>query len=169
MPSPASTLPSSPITCGFESDLDPLCSTWANGTYGFNWQRQQGRTPSNRTGPSGAANGSYYFYAEASSPRKTGDRATLLLPLTNAKYLALYLHMYGAYMGTFKVETRSYKDGQFVSSSWVTRHEESGNKGDVWRNVIVDLGPGDKQVILIAVRGSGWSSDIASDSLTLVT
>jgi len=76
--------------------------------------------------------------------------------------------MYGAYMGTFKVETRSYKDGQFVSSSWVTRHEESGNKGDVWRNVIVDLGPGDKQVILTAVRG-GWSSDIAIDSLTLVT
>jgi len=89
-------------------------------------------------------------------------------PLTNAKYLALHLHMYGEDMGTLKVETRSYKDGQFVSS-WVTRHEESGNKGDVCRNVIVDLGPGDKQVILIAVRGSGWSSDIASDSLTLVT
>jgi len=113
------------------------------------------------TGPSGDANGSYYLHAEAYS-RQPNEKA-LLGTVTYAKYLELYLHMYGATMGTFKVWTCSSKDGE-CEDSWVERHKESGNKGDVWRQVLVDLGPGEKLVLLIAVRGFGDTSDIAIDS-----
>jgi len=171
MPSPAPTLPIANGTCGFESALEPYCATWEQigaGGDDFDWTRKRSGTWTSSTGPSGAANGSYYLYTEASLPRKEGDRAWLKLPLTSAKYLALYLHMYGRNMGTFRVLTRSYENGQFVNSS-VVRLEESGDKGDAWRNIIVDLGPAVKEVILEAVRGSGYTSDIAIDSLTLLT
>jgi len=38
----------------------------------------QGRTPSSGTGPTGPAQGLFYWYAESSSPRKPGDIAVLV-------------------------------------------------------------------------------------------
>jgi len=42
--------------------------------------------------------------------------------------------------------------------SWVVRFEQSGEKVYVWRNVVVDLGPADKQVVLLAMGGNGYTS-----------
>ena len=41
----------------------------------FDWTLKSGKTPSGETGPSGAAQGDYYIFIEASNPRKKGDRA----------------------------------------------------------------------------------------------
>ncbi len=41
----------------------------------FDWRRQSGQTPSSGTGPRYANQGTYYLYAEASSPRVEGDKA----------------------------------------------------------------------------------------------
>jgi len=64
--------------------------------------------------------------------------------------------MYGGRMGNFLIWTQSWTQSNV--DSWVVRFEQSGKKGDAWRNVVADLGPGDKQVVLLATGGNGYTS-----------
>ena len=73
---------------------------------------------------SGLAFKGYYMYIEASSPRKQGDNAKLVLSLPgNGKLgcLSFYYHMYGDNMGTLNV----FSGNMIVFTV-------SGDHGNIW-------------------------------------
>ncbi|MEL6675322.1 MAG: S8 family serine peptidase, partial [Bacteroidota bacterium] len=64
-PSCATTISSFPYDESFESGT----GAWSQASGDdFDWTRRSGGTPSNGTGPSGASDGTWYMYVEASSP-----------------------------------------------------------------------------------------------------
>jgi len=88
-------------SCSFETDDG--CNVWTNSNDDqFDWTRKTSSTPSSGTGPSGAADGSYYLFIETSSPRVTGDKAILkaALPLDGGGKLKFKYHVRRLY-GTF--------------------------------------------------------------------
>ena len=74
------------------------------------------------------------MYIEASSPRKSGDVATLVSPLLTPQQhcLKMWYHMYGKQVGTLKVYELSDKRRQLVA-------KESGEKGENWLLLSVDI------------------------------
>ncbi|XP_076084487.1 uncharacterized protein LOC143055239 [Mytilus galloprovincialis] len=69
------------FSCGFETDTT-TCVFQDSKLDDFDWTRHQGNTPSGTTGPYNAAEGLYYIYTEASSPREFGDKAVLTTEAT---------------------------------------------------------------------------------------
>lgn len=76
-----------------------------------------------------------YLYAEASFPRREGDRARFLTPLlpgSGPKCLIFYYHMFGAEMGSLRVALVEEAREKAV---WT----REGNGGDLWRSARVDF------------------------------
>lgn len=139
----------------------------------INWTRNSGGTPSSNTGPSAAADGTWYAYVEASSPNYPNIQAILNSPcfdLNGASQatFSFQYHMYGAAdLGTFNLEA-SNDNGL----SWTSVWSQSGNQGNQWNSVDVDLSAyaGDGvQLRFNRVTGSTWQADIAIDDLSLST
>lgn len=142
----------------------------------IDWVRNSGGTPSNTTGPSGAADGTWYMYTEASvadngSPNKT---AYLISPciefdgFENAQITFDY-HMYGADMGTLSLEV-SIDDGANYSNVFSISGEQHGSNGAAWTNQIVDLSVYDGQTIKLrfyGLTGSSWRGDMAFDNINI--
>mmetsp|Transcript_42777 Transcript_42777/g.96561 ORF Transcript_42777/g.96561 Transcript_42777/m.96561 type:complete len:837 (+) Transcript_42777:86-2596(+) len=171
-PAPTPAPPPAPVpasgVCSFEKDL---CNVWSNnkGNDQFDWTRKSGSTPSSSTGPSKAADGQYYMYIETSSPRATGDKAILeSAPLANVAagtMMKFKYNMHGADVGKLQVLVKP-KGG---AASEVA--SESGDKGDVWTEKTIDLGPFagmEPQVQLVGTRGQSWKGDIAIDKVEFV-
>ncbi|XP_015775857.1 PREDICTED: MAM and LDL-receptor class A domain-containing protein 2-like isoform X3 [Acropora digitifera] len=148
-----------PVSCNFDYGL---CSRWSQSNEDvFNWTRGTGNTPSTDTGPSSEQSSElgYYMYIEASSPRREGDNAKLVLSLPgNGKLgcLSFYYHMYGENMGTLNV---------FIGNMKV--FTESGDHGNTWikadRTIVLG-----NNVTFEGIRGSGFQGDLAIDDV-LVT
>ena len=160
-----------PYTESFESDDG---WTQAGGDDG-NWVRNSGSTPSNTTGPSSAANGSFYMFLEAStnnSPGQIGPNATAILvspcfDLTaeTAAVFTFQNHLYGTNIGTLSLEVSTDEGG-----SWTSIWSLSGNQGNQWNQASVDLATYTGQSItlrFVGTTGSSWRSDIAIDNLEL--
>ncbi|GAA4109171.1 hypothetical protein GCM10022393_05630 [Aquimarina addita] len=141
----------------------------------LDWSINSGGTPSNNTGPTNANQGTYYLYVEASG-NNTGypsKQAIITSPcfdlstLSTATFSFEY-HMYGAIdMGTIALEV-STDDG----TSWISIWNETGNKGNSWNTVSVDLSAYTGQTIQLRfnrITGGTWQADIAIDTLTLTT
>lgn len=168
----SSTISSFPYAEGFESGDGWTQVTGDDG----NWVRNSGVTPSNNTGPSSAVQGSYYMFLEAStnnSPGQIGNNATAILEspcfdLSNsgAATFTFQYHMYGSNVGSLTVQAST--DGTNFSNIWTL----SGNQGNSWQSVDVDLVSytgGTVKLRLVGTTGSGWSSDIAVDDLSVTT
>ena len=139
----------------------------------LDWTINSGGTQSNNTGPSTAFDGSYYIYVEASG-NNTGypnKQAVINSPcfdlssLSEATFSFSY-HMYGSSdMGTIDLEI-SNDDG----ASWTNIWSQSGNQGDSWQHVEIDLnayvGSG-VQLRFDRVTGGTWQADIAIDNVSL--
>ncbi len=138
----------------------------------IDWTRDSGGTPSDGTGPSSAADGTFYLYTEAStsvsppgSPSKSAildgpcfDFAQLSTPTVTFSY-----HMNGANVGSLALEA-STNDG----SSWSTVWSISGSQGDTWNEASVAINSSDiVKLRFNAVTGSGWSSDITIDDIVV--
>lgn len=157
-----------PYSEGFENTLGAWTQSTADD---IDWTVNSGGTPSSSTGPSSASQGSYYIYVEASSPNYPSQRAILNSPcfdlsgMTSPTFDFDY-HMYGATdMGTIDLEAST--DG---GNSWSSIWNESGNKGDQWNSVSVDLSAyagGTVQLRFNRFVGSTWQADIALDSINL--
>ena len=139
----------------------------------IDWTINTNGTPSSNTGPSNAADGTYYVYVEASSPNYPSRRAILNSPcfdlngVSSASFGFMY-HMFGAAdMGTIDLEI-SEDDGATWTSIW----SQSGNQGNQWLNVSVNLdaytGKG-VQLRFNRFVGSTWQADIAIDDVSLTT
>ncbi|WP_299105855.1 GEVED domain-containing protein [uncultured Tenacibaculum sp.] len=169
----SSTISSFPYAEGFESGD---AWTQVTGDAG-NWVRKSGSTPSSGTGPSSATQGSYYMFLEASSNSSTGQigsNATAILESAcfdlagkSSASFTFKNHMYGNNVGSLKVQ--GLKDGQ---TSWTDLWSDSGNKGNQWNSVSVNLSAylgGKVKLRLVGTTGNGWSSDIAVDDLAVTT
>ncbi|MEO9484265.1 MAG: S8 family serine peptidase [Ekhidna sp.] len=147
--------------------------TQASGDDG-NWVRDSGGTPSSNTGPGSAAEGSFYMFLEASSnssPGQIGSNATAILESPcfdlsgeSAATFSFQYHMYGNNVGSLTAQAST--DGTNWTNVWTL----SGNQGNAWATVNVDLASylgGDVKLRLVGTTGNGWSSDIAIDDLSV--
>ncbi|MEM6722015.1 MAG: immunoglobulin-like domain-containing protein [Bacteroidota bacterium] len=141
----------------------------------IDWTIDRAGTPSNGTGPSSAVEGSFYIFVEASG-NGTGypnKQAVIVSPCydltteTTASFSFSY-HMFGSNdMGTISLDI-SKNDGL----SWTTLWTESGNKGNQWNTVNLDLADyigGSVQLRFNRVTGGTWQADIAIDNIALNT
>jgi len=159
-----------PYSEGFESN-----DGWTQvGGDDGDWYRTSGSTPSSGTGPTAAAEGSSYLFLEAStnnSPGQIGTNATAILESDcfdlsgkTAATFSFQNHMYGTDVGSLTVQAST--DG----SSWANLWTDSGDKGNQWNAVSVNLNAYLGQEIklrIVGTTGAGWSSDIAIDDLAV--
>ncbi len=161
-----------PYSESFESGL----GAWTQDSEDdLDWVIDANGTPSNRTGPSSAVDGSNYIYVEASG-NGTGypdKRAILNSPCfdlndaTSAVFTFQY-HMYGSgNFGTLDLEA-SNDEGVTWASVW----NRTGNQGNSWQTATIDLsaylGSG-LQLRFNRLTGSTWRADAAIDHVELST
>ncbi len=168
----SSTVSSYPYGEGFESGDG---WTQASGDDG-DWFRDSGGTPSNNTGPSAADEGTFYLFLEAStngSSGQIGNNATAILESpcfdlsgeTTATF-SFKNHMYGTDVGSLVVQATD------DDVTWTDLWSLSGNQGNQWNSVNVDLSSYVGSIVklrIVGTTGDGWSSDIAIDDLSLTT
>ncbi len=159
---------SAPYSEGFENTIGAWTQSSADD---LDWSLRTNGTPSSNTGPTSASQGSYYIYVEASG-NGTGypnKRAILTSPcfdlngLSNPTFEFDY-HMYGSTnMGTLDVDI-STDNG----ASWTSIWNESGNKGNQWNFVSLDLTAYAGNTVQLRFNrfvGSTWQADVAVDNV----
>ncbi len=168
----SSTVSSFPYSQGFESNVG---WTQVSGDDG-NWLRDSNGTPSNNTGPSSATEGSFYLFLEASnnsSAGQIGSNATAILEspcfdlsgVSTANF-SFSNHMFGNNVGSLTAQVST--DGTTFTNVWT----ESGNQGNQWNDVSVDLNTyvgSTVKIRFVGTTGNGWSSDIAIDNVSLTS
>lgn len=103
------------------------------------WTRQTGSTPSDGTGPSGAADGNYYMYVSAidnaagMQSKTAWLRAAFDFSSINAPEICFSYHMYGAAMGSLYLQVSTN------GTVWNTLWSKAGNQGDQWFSTNVSL------------------------------
>jgi len=155
------------FTNGFESNISDWSSAGGDNT---SWTRQSGPTPSARTGPDAAYEGSYYMFIESSGTGYPYKIATLISPcieLTSlsSPTLSFAYHMFGSTMGSIKVSVMNSTTGQ-ISEVF----NKAGNKGNQWLTETISLSNFDGQTIQILIEGkTGFSyrSDMAVDDIRI--
>ena len=138
----------------------------------FDWTMQSGGTQSNGTGPSGAYDGSYYAYTEASNPNFPGKvaylDATLDFSSMTNPLLEFNFHMYGSNMGTLSVDVF---DGIWYNDVWSRTGQQQGSNGASWSLASVDLsafaGSGSVTIRFEGVTGISFRSDMAIDLVSV--
>ncbi|WP_226294326.1 fibronectin type III domain-containing protein [Aquimarina algicola] len=166
----ASTISAFPYSEGFENTL----GAWIQSTNdNINWTINTNGTPSGDTGPSGAVQGSYYIYVEASVnetgyPNKQAILTSPCFDLSGAtqSIFSFNYHMFGAAdMGNITVQA-SVDQG----SSWTNIWSQTGNQGNAWQTATIDLSAylnKEVQIRFNRVTGSTWQADIAIDNVSL--
>ncbi len=168
----ASTVTSYPYAEGFESGDGWNQDSGDDG----NWVNFSGSTPSSGTGPTSAVQGSNYMYLEASTngtAGQIGNNATAILTsncfdlgsATSATF-SFQNHMNGANMGTLTLQAT------VDDLTWATLWTQTGNQGNAWNSVNVDLAAyvgGTVKLRFVGTTGPGWESDLAIDDLSLTT
>ena len=160
-----------PYTEGFENTL----GAWTQSINDdLDWSVDANGTPSNGTGPSNAIEGNFYIYVEASG-NGTGfpnKQAIINSPcfdlsgLSTATFSFNY-HMFGSNdMGSIDLEI---SDDEGLS--WTSIWNETGNKGNSWQSINVDLSNyvgNSVQMRFNRITGGIWQADIALDNLSLI-
>jgi len=137
------------------------------------WTRTSGGTSSSSTGPSGAQDGSFYLYTEASSGANPGNPNQSAYLQQNFDFsslsspeLTFYYHMYGAAMGTLSVDVN---DGSGYVSEWSRSGQQHTGHSDAWTQATVDLsGYGGDNSVTVRFRGitgTSFTSDMAIDNV----
>ena len=161
-----------PYTESYENTL----GDWTqSGQDDIDWTVDSNGTPSGNTGPTTATDGSFYIYVEASGngtgfPNKQAVINSPCYDLTNeaSASFSFSYHMFGSNdMGTISLEISNDN-----ALSWTTIWTESGNKGNQWLNVDLDLAAyvgGSVQLRFNRVTGGTWQADVAIDNVALNT
>ena len=161
----SSTLSSFPYSTGFENTLD----SWTqSSTDDINWLLRSGKTPSDGTGPSAAAQGNYYIYVEASNQNSPRKLASLESPCFNLStisnpQISFNYHMYGTTVGTLTLEVSTNQ-----GISWNTLWIYSGTQSHLWKSQTVNIPNSNSAKFRFrGLTGSGWSSDLAIDNFKI--
>ncbi|WP_130733318.1 M4 family metallopeptidase [Flavobacterium sp. J27] len=165
----STTVTSFPYAEGFENTL----GAWTQDSGDdFDWIVDANGTPSSSTGPSSAAQGTYYVYVEASSPNYSNKKTILNSPCFNlssassATFTFKY-HMYGA-TGMGGLTLQASTNG----STWTDLWTKSGNQGNSWLSASVGLASytgATVQLRFVGTTGTTWQGDIAVDDVALST
>lgn len=157
-----------PYYAGFESGFDNWTQVSGDD---FNWSRNSGGTPSSNTGPTSASAGSYYLYCEVSSPNYPSKSAAITTPCISipngGATLTFDYHMYGGSVGTMNMWVTN-NNGASYTQIWT----QSGNQGNQWNAVSLDLGAfaGDDVFFYIqGTSGTSWNGDMAIDDFSITT
>ncbi|XP_043540792.1 MAM domain-containing protein 2-like, partial [Chiloscyllium plagiosum] len=151
------------LSCNFDLDL---CSWTQSKTDDLDWKRISGSTPSALTGPSydHTSAGGYYIYIEGNEGNE-GDKAQLVSALcdkTGDRCLRFWYHMYGVAQ-SMALNVYQLEVGLPPILMWSDR----GNKGNQWIAAAVDLHlSGKSQILIEAVRGNDYRSDVAVDDIS---
>lgn len=142
---------------------------WTQASNDLNqWIRKSGSTPSSKTGPTSAIEGSHYVYIEASYggyPFKNAvmNSACIDLSTLSTPKLGFSYHMYGSSMGSLRVSVINIATGAETEV-----FAKAGNQGNSWQAAQVDLSAFQNQTIQIKIEGEtgfGFRSDIAIDQV----
>ena len=155
-----------PFTEGFESGFGDFCNSSCDL---FDWETNSGPTDSDDTGPSSAFEGTEYIYIEASGSNNPDKSANIVSPCINltsctSAFLKFNYHMYGADMGSLKVQISEDQGLTWGNALF----EISGDQGDNWFEEEIDLAAYCGSTIsfrFAAVTGDGFESDIAIDNI----
>ncbi len=165
-PTPTATLP---IMENFESNSFAYWTQDAGDD--FDWVTHTGSTTSGSTGPSGAYNGSYYAYTEATTPNNPNKVANLISPCFNIQSgltteISFAYHMYGNGMGSFGLDI-STNDG----STWTNLWSLSGNQGNSWQTQTINLDTyvGQNVKLRFNVVTNTYQSDVSIDDVVIST
>ena len=157
---------------GFESGFGSWTAS-VGPEFDFNWSRKSGGTGSSDTGPSGASEGNWYIYTEASSPNFPNKTAGLEAGFDSTGIsnvlLSLDYHMHGDQMGTLYVDVF---DGTWHFDVWSRTGQFHSDESSAWTRTTVDLsaydGTSGAKIRIRGVTGTGYRSDMAVDELSLV-
>ncbi|KAK7462609.1 hypothetical protein BaRGS_00038362, partial [Batillaria attramentaria] len=168
-----------PITCDFESWLDPACGFTQDTTDTFNWTMGRGPTDTAGTGPSVdhtyGTNGTilgHYMYIETSEPRMANDIARIVKTVNctdgaSQRCLHFYYHMHGLGIGTLNVyATNLTTTSQLPPPIW----SRSGVQGNYWKEAQVTIPlNSDFQLVFEGSVGPDHTSfgDIAVDDVII--
>ena len=145
-------------TNSFETNLHG----WTTGGMDQPFTRLSGSTPSVNTGPSTAAKGSYYVYAETSGCYNMDfDLQKNFVGGQELYGMAFQYHMYGSTMGSAVLESSA--DG----ASWVSLWSKSGNMGNQWLQATVYAGSGQTMLRFTYTSGSSYTGDFALDDVQI--
>jgi len=163
--------------CGTTSNCSTtvcgLSGLWTNLTNGsednIDWRIDENGTPSGGTGPSvdynpGSSIGNYaYLEASGGCNNATAIIESDCIIVDQAYDFIIGYHMFGGSIGSLHVDI--YNSGVWQED---VIPSVSGNQGDSWNDLTVDLSSYIGKTIKLRVRGitgNGWSSDIAIDDL----
>ncbi|MDB2572748.1 S8 family serine peptidase [Schleiferiaceae bacterium] len=140
------------LTNGSDDDID--------------WRTNSGSTASSGTGPSSGTGGSgKYLYLEASGNCEFQE-ALLYTPCIDlagsiAPELRFAYHMNGPNQGSLEVAI-------FDGSSWSILFTQTGNQGNNWNNVAIDISSYTGDTVLFrfkGITGDNYQSDMAIDAI----
>lgn len=140
----------------------------------FDWDLENGGTPSVNTGPDDDVSiGGNYMYTEASAPRQDGDFAIMyseeidLSTLTNPE-VRFYTHMYGSAIGELQID-------MYDNGSYTTIFNKIGGQVDSWVEEVVLINPTSNIIHfritgILGVNNNGetWPGDIAIDEFSVI-
>jgi len=165
------TVDNFPYTESFETDF----GAWTQSTNDdFDWARRSDGTPSSNTGPSGASDGNFYIYTEASnnySNFSTIESPCFELTDATSAQFSFYYHMYGNNMGTLDVDISTNGGLSYPTTLWTQTGQVQNSSNRPWRLVTLDLAAYLGQNVKIRFRGTtgnNFRSDMAIDDVSLV-
>ena len=134
-----------------------------------NFTIQTGGTPSSGTGPTGAAWGSYYIFAETSNPNNPNKIFAIeTTHFRQAQSLSFDYHMHGGNMGTLTVEILN---GSTWTTAYTLQWQQQITQTDPWINT-GNINISDKLVEKIRIRyssGWGYQGDVSIDNISITS
>ncbi len=160
---PPATAVSIPYAESFETGIGDWVQSEVDG---MDWTWDSAGTPSTGTGPTAAQDGTYYLYTEASGFTSLSGQLTCWFDLTTSSLpeLSFYYHMYGAAMGSLKLQASI--DG----TNWDTLFTKTGDQGNAWAQATADLSTYAGQYVQLkfdGTTGTSFTSDITIDNVTI--
>ncbi len=168
-----------PYSQGFENANLGFWLQSANGSVDdIDWTRNNGPTGSTNTGPTGASEGSFYIYTEAStnvspagSPNKTAYLTSPCIDFSGYEnpQIQFDYHMYGAEIGSITLEVST--DGTLFNPVFSISDQQQTSNGEAWRTTDpIDLSLYSGQTVKLRITGltgSGFNSDLSVDNINI--
>ena len=162
-------------------DSFPYMESFENGlgdwgqvaTDSIDWTLYKGYTPSTYTGPSGASDGRYYLYVEATNPNFPEEMASLEADFDFSSIIGPAMtfdyHMYGANMGTLVVDV--FDGSVWHYDYWKITGQQQTSELDTFKQAFVDLsdfgGNASVKIRISGITGNEYASDICIDNIVV--
>jgi len=165
-PAPTTT-PVTSFSCNF-----PTRTNWCGMRHTGQWRLDNLNTGSIGTGPAAGQGGAsdHYAYTETSGG-SVGTTSILETPtLTfgpNGGYVTFYYHMFGATIGTLRLQSCTTFAALTCNTLWTRTGQQHSSLSDPWSIAAVVLPQNTVSVRWVGIRGTSFTGDIAVDTITI--